>query len=106
MVAMASKNAVVEEPQDDAAGVNPMALALGACGGLALLVTGSFGAWLKLRAAKRSMTKDVEQGVVAEEKPQEAKDDIDDNASTATPDSLAQSVESRRESLAMETLSP
>jgi hypothetical protein len=105
---MASKNRVEAEPeQASVSGVSPMALALGACGGLALLITAAFAAWLKLRAAQRAAAKDVEKGVVVEEQKPETKDDeIDDNASTATPDSLALSVESRRDSLAVETLSP
>lgn len=108
VVAMASKNRVEAEPeQASVSGVSPMALALGACGGLALLITAAFAAWLKLRAAQRAAAKDVEKGVVVEEQKPETKDDeIDDNASTATPDSLALSVESRRDSLAVETLSP
>merc|ERR1719460_2333498 len=109
MVAMASKNSVVEQEMEEASGVSPMALALGSCGGLAVLITAAFAAWLKLRVAReRYAAKDVEKGVVVgEQKPAETKEDeLDDNASTATPDSLAQSVESRRESLAMDIVSP
>jgi hypothetical protein len=109
MVAMASKNSVVEQEIEEALGVSPMALALGSCGGLVVLITAAFAAWLKLRVAReRYAAKDVEKGVVVEEqKPADSKEDeLDDNASTATPDSLAQSVESRRESLAMDIASP
>jgi len=110
MGAMASKNSVVEQGLEEASGVSPMALALGSCGGLIVLITAAFAAWLKLRVAReRYAAKDVEKGVVVEEQKAQAstkEDELDDNASTATPDSLAQSVESRRESLAMDIVSP
>ena len=50
----------------------------------------------------RYAAKDVEKGVVVEEQKAQAstkEDELDDNASTATPDSLAQSVRLSRRAL-------
>merc|ERR1719487_2436184 len=91
VVMMASKTAVQEGGEESAAGVSPLALALGATGGLAILLTGALAAWAKLRVKQRYVAKDVEKGVVVEDQKPEAKAsemDFDDNASTATPDSF------------------